>query len=176
MRGSYESFVTAVGSEPRVLPRRCGFRSNQLFRTMGLFRPTPNSQVPCSGTALVRSRYYIRHRDGLGKVRRKEGLNRGRTSDGYHGTTKSKGLTMTIFIISGIVIIGFLLWTARRNLKPPRVQSEQELIASGYTARQAKIEARQQRAEHRSYVRTQNSAAKAGSQVARALFRRGKRY
>ena len=76
-----------------------------------------------------------------------------------------------IFIFSTLVILAFLLWTASRNPKPPAIQSEQELIASGFTLRQAKIEARQQRAEHRSHARTQNDAAKAGARVARAIIR-----
>lgn len=84
-------------------------------------------------------------------------------------------MEILFFAFGGMVIIGFIAWTARRNLTPPPVQTEEELIASGYTVRQAKIEARQQRAEHRSYARTQNDAAKAGSQVVRAMVRAGKR-
>lgn len=79
------------------------------------------------------------------------------------------------FVFGAIVIARFILWTVMRNVKPPAVQTEAELIASGYTVRQAKIEARAQRAEHRSYARTQNDAAKAGSQVVRALIRRGRK-
>lgn len=84
-------------------------------------------------------------------------------------------MEILFFVFGGIVIAGFIAWTARRNIAPPPVQTEAELIASGYTVRQAKIEARQQRAEHRSYARAQNDAAKAGSQVVRAMVRVGKR-
>jgi hypothetical protein len=69
------------------------------------------------------------------------------------------------------VFVGILAYAVMRNPKPPKVQNVDELQRLGYSAKEAKREARAQRNEHRASTRTVLDGIKAGSQAARTIKR-----
>ena len=72
------------------------------------------------------------------------------------------GLLLLLFAIG---IFGFLI----RNIagKTPKIESEEELKRQGYTAKEAKIEARKQRQEHRAQIRSIDDASRTATRAAK---------
>lgn len=71
------------------------------------------------------------------------------------------------------LLVGFFLMRGVQA-PPPRAESEQELISQGYTLKEAKREARAQRAEQRAYSKTASSALRAGGSLGRLVDKIGK--
>ncbi len=82
---------------------------------------------------------------------------------------------MITAVLAIAVGIGILIYTVCRNPKTPQTETEEQLTRLGYTAKEARREARAQRNEHRAATRTTLDGIKAGSQAARAIIKVGKR-
>jgi len=57
-------------------------------------------------------------------------------------------------LLAMLIFGGFFLWVRHKNPTPPPVMGEQDLIAQGYSPKEARREARAQRNEHRTAAST----------------------
>ena len=74
-------------------------------------------------------------------------------------------------ILAALVYGLVMLWVKRKNPTPPSPMTEVELISAGYSYKEAKREARAQRAEQRSSIGTTMQ----GMRTADRLFRTSRR-
>jgi len=78
---------------------------------------------------------------------------------------------MSVSIIAILVTIIVFMFLTKKVPEPPKVESEQDLLDDGYTAKEAREELRKQRREHREHARLKNDAMRAGATVGRLVKR-----
>jgi len=77
-------------------------------------------------------------------------------------------MSTLIPVLITLMVFAYLM---RDTPKPPDVETKQDLINDGYTAKEAREELRRQRAEHRDHTRLKNDAMRAGASVGRLAKR-----
>jgi len=77
-------------------------------------------------------------------------------------------MSTLIPILVTLIIFAFLM---RETPKPPEVETKQDLLNDGYSAKEAREELRKQRAEHRDHTRLKNDAMRTGAAVGRLAKR-----
>lgn len=77
-------------------------------------------------------------------------------------------MSTLIPVIVTLLVFAYLM---RETPKPPDVESKEDLMRDGYSAKEAREELRKQRAEHRDHTRLKNDAMRTGAQVGRLAKR-----